>query len=145
VLDLIRSLSHSNNQKHSGLTMATTAPKRRRQTQLTLDDILKAGKDMMRRSEQVMGTIEVEERRFREMFGVGPGVALTCWSMLSTLDYVPEGGTLTHFLWTLCFLKVYPSESKGLFVLFVVGRISKLSASGLINSLTPLLTLSLSW
>ena len=44
------------------------------------------------------------------MFEIGPMVALTAWSMLDTLGLLPLGGTLTHFLWTLCFLKVYPKQ-----------------------------------
>ena len=69
-----------------------------------------AGRDMMNRSEKKFGAIMEEERRFREMFGVGAQVALIAWTMLNTLGYLPMGGTLMHFLWTLCFLKVYPKQ-----------------------------------
>ena len=64
----------------------------------------------MHRSEKKFGAIMEEERRFREMFGVGAQVALVAWTMLGTLGLLPEGGTLQHFLWTLCFLKVYPKQ-----------------------------------
>lgn len=64
----------------------------------------------MHRSETKFGAIMEEERRFREMFGVGAQVALVSWHMLLKLGLLPEGGTLTHFLWTLCFLKVYPKQ-----------------------------------
>jgi hypothetical protein len=84
--------------------------KRKKDTQPDLHDILTAGKDMMNRSEKAMGAMTEEDRRFREMFGVGPCVALTAWSMLHKLDLLPDGGTLQHFLWTLCFLKVYPKQ-----------------------------------
>ena len=79
-------------------------------TQPTLADILNAGKDMMNRSEKKMGAVLQEDRRFREMFGIGPIVVLKAWSLLGTLGLLPLGGTLTHFLWTLCFLKVYPKQ-----------------------------------
>ena len=65
---------------------------------------------MMNRSEKAMGSYDVEDRRFREMFGIGPTVCLICWNMLTTLGYLPEGGRLVHFLWFLCFLKVYPNQ-----------------------------------
>ena len=57
-----------------------------------------------------MGSYGEEDRRFREMFGVGPLVALTAWSMLTTLGLLPDNGTLTHYLWALCFLKVYAKQ-----------------------------------
>jgi hypothetical protein len=84
--------------------------KRQKPAEVTVKDVLGAGRDMMQRSEMKMGTIEVEERRFRDMFGASPEVALIAWSMLSTLGLIPIGDTLTHFLWTLCFLKVYPKQ-----------------------------------
>ena len=46
-----------------------------------------AGRDMMHRSEKKFGAIMEEERRFREMFGVGAQVALIAWSMLNTLGF----------------------------------------------------------
>jgi hypothetical protein len=84
--------------------------KRKKATPPTLEDIFSAGRDMMSRSEKKMGAILEEDRRFREMFGVGPLVALTAWSMLETLGLLPLEGSLRHFLWTLCFLKVYPKQ-----------------------------------
>ena len=87
-----------------------TGRKRRKPAQPTLNDMLQAGRDMMNRSEKAMGSFKVEDRRFREKFGVGPSVALKTFTMLSTLDYLPDGGTLCHFLWTLCFLKVHPKQ-----------------------------------
>ena len=65
----------------------------------------------MNRSEAKMGAIETEERRFRELFGVGAMVAMATFSWLNYVDRLPQGGTLKHFLWTLCFLKVYATET----------------------------------
>ena len=64
----------------------------------------------MNRSSKEMGSIETEDRRFRELFGVGPLVALAAFSLLCELGLLPDGGTLKHLMWTLCFLKVYPTE-----------------------------------
>ena len=84
--------------------------KRKKPTQPTLHDILSAGRDMMNRSKAKMGSYAEEDRRFREMFGVGPLVALTAWSMLTTLGLLPDGGTLIRYLWALCFMKVYAKQ-----------------------------------
>ena len=65
---------------------------------------------MMKQSQKKFGAIMEEEHQFCEMFGVGAQVAKTCWNMLLTLFYLPKGGLLTHFLWTLCFIKVYPKQ-----------------------------------
>ena len=65
----------------------------------------------MGRSEHKMGAIASEERRFRELFRVGPAVALITWNMLCNLGFLPDGGTMLHFLWTLCFLKVYAKQA----------------------------------
>jgi hypothetical protein len=65
---------------------------------------------MMNRSSKEMGAIETEDRRFRELFGVGPLVALAAFAMINELGLLPDGGTLQHFLWALCFLKVYPTK-----------------------------------
>ena len=90
--------------------MTSRGSKRKKDVPPTLEDIIAAGKDMMNRSQKKMGAIVEEDRRFREMFGVGPVVALTAWAMLCKLDLLPLNGTLQHFLWALCFLKVYAKQ-----------------------------------
>ena len=57
-----------------------------------------------------MGAPATEDRRFREMFGVCPEVALAAWTMMCSAGILPEGGTLMHWLWTLCFMKVYAKQ-----------------------------------
>ena len=51
-----------------------------------------------------------EDKRFRSLFGCGVVVAHKLWQLLNTHRLVPSGGTMTHLLWTLTFLKVHPSE-----------------------------------
>ena len=48
---------------------------------------------------------------FETFFGVGAIVASACFSWLNFTNLLPVGGTFQHFLWTLCFLKVYPTET----------------------------------
>ena len=84
--------------------------KRPRPTEPTEADFIRVGKDMMNRSEKMMGSPASEDRRFREMFGVCPAVALVAWNMLCVAGLLPEGGTMMHWLWTLCFLKVHAKQ-----------------------------------
>jgi hypothetical protein len=84
--------------------------KRKKSSTPTVEDLLLLGKDMMNRSEKKMGAPETEERRFRELFGVSPTVALIAWNLMDAASLLPKGGSLKHWLWTLCFLKVYAKE-----------------------------------
>ena len=84
--------------------------KRRKQAEVTATDFLVAGKEMMNRSEKKMGKIDSEERRFREMFGVDPKVAAIAWQMMAAARLMPRKGTMQHWLWTLCFLKVHAKQ-----------------------------------
>lgn len=86
------------------------AAKQQKQTEITASDVLLTGRDMMHRSEKKMGTIDGEFRRFKEMFGVVPQVALQGWMMLATAGLIPAHGALVHWLWALCFLKVYAKQ-----------------------------------
>ena len=93
-------------------TAANKPPtKRKKIIEPTLDDAFATGRDMMNRSTKKMGAIETEDRRFRELFGVGPLVALLAWQLLNVHNLVPQGGTFLHLMWTLAFLKVYPTET----------------------------------
>ena len=46
-----------------------------------------------------------------DLFGVGGMVALAAFAWLERTGLLPDGGTFVHLLWTLCFLKVYPTET----------------------------------
>lgn len=50
------------------------------------------------------------DKRFRALFGCPSVVAFKLWKELLSNKLLPEGGTMTHLLWTLMFLKVYPSD-----------------------------------
>lgn len=91
-------------------TTRSTNTNKRPKLEPTENDVLIAGRDMMNRSTKKMGAIESEVCRFREMFGVVPKVALKGWQMLTESGLLPEGGKLEHWLWTLCFLKVYAKQ-----------------------------------
>ena len=91
-------------------TRSSSTRKRQKDSLPTELDVLSAGRDMMNRSTKKMGAIASEIRRFRELFGVVPKVALQAFQMMTLAAVLPEGGTLQHWLWTLCFLKVYAKQ-----------------------------------
>jgi hypothetical protein len=103
-MDNIHSDSNSNN---NNTTMAKT--KRQREESPTEEDIIRCARDMMNKSRYVIKAPSTEERTFRTLFGCAPAAALSIWTMLVTTDTVPSDGTITYFLWSLLFMKVYAS------------------------------------
>lgn len=51
-----------------------------------------------------------EDKAFRALFGCCCTVAYALWKLLIAHHLLPEGGAMTHLLWTLAFFKVYPTE-----------------------------------
>ena len=49
-----------------------------------------------------------EDHSYRALFGISPQITLLAWQLLEKHDLIPEGGLLTHFLWTLMYSKNYP-------------------------------------
>ena len=77
---------------------------------LSLDKIMIVARDMQNRGTRCTGAKVVEDRLFKEYFGVSAAVALIVWELLDKHDLVPEKGQIKHLLWTLVFLKVYPKQ-----------------------------------
>ena len=50
------------------------------------------------------------DRSFHALFGCSCVVAYSLWQHLVSNTLVPAGGSMTHLLWSLMFLKVYPTE-----------------------------------
>jgi hypothetical protein len=48
-----------------------------------------------------------EGRNFLALFGCRPEIVLELWNRLANGDLIPQNGTMTHLLWTLCFCKTY--------------------------------------
>ena len=66
----------------------------------------------MRRSLNQRATNATEDRRFRELFGCGPRVALIVWRRLVRQDLIPYKERLVHLLWALMHLKIYGKEAE---------------------------------
>jgi hypothetical protein len=91
--------------------MAETRPKRQREAQPSADDIQFKAKIIMHADPFKEHAPTEFNKAFRALFGCGDNVALLLWKELNKRHLLPEGGTMTHLLWTLMFLKVYPSDS----------------------------------
>ena len=53
-----------------------------------------------------------EDRKFCALFGCSAVVAMALWTLLLKHSVLPDGGTMTHFLWALIWLKVYAMEDE---------------------------------
>ena len=83
--------------------------KKQRMGDPDLGYLLDKAREMMNRENRQAGTA-TEDRRFRELFGCGPIVALMLWNLIMTETMVP-GSTVVHMLWALMFLKTYAKET----------------------------------
>jgi hypothetical protein len=78
----------------------------------SLQDIIDISREMIDRVlVEKRGINITEDRRFRELFGCGPLVALALWTLLSENDLIPSKGIVRHMLWGLLFLKTYATET----------------------------------
>ena len=87
--------------------------KRQRSEAPHADDVLRIVRGIWGRDGLRERSTQTEDLEFRSFFGCSVAVFLSLWSLLGTTDTIPEGGTITHLLWTLLFLKVY-SNAKSL-------------------------------
>ena len=51
-----------------------------------------------------------EDKQFRALFGCSSDIALILWCFLRDKKLIPAGGSIMQYLWTLLFMKVYPTE-----------------------------------
>ena len=77
----------------------------------TPEDFMKLGRAIWSKDPVKAKAFATEDRKFREFFGCGPGVACELWVHLDAHGYTPHKGTMEHFLWTLLFMKVYAKEN----------------------------------
>ena len=54
---------------------------------------------------------DTENRLFRDIFGFGAHLVVILWKMMDALGLLPAGVEVVHLLWTLYWLKCYPTES----------------------------------
>jgi hypothetical protein len=83
--------------------------KKQRMGDPDLGYVLDKAREMMNRDNRQVSTA-TEDRRFRELFGCGPIVALTLWNLIMVETMVP-GSTVVHMLWALMLMKTYAKET----------------------------------
>ncbi len=76
----------------------------------TVEDFINEGKEVQNRSGRNLATDQTEDRIFGEFFGCGAPIALQLWNLLDENGCSPESGQICHLLWTLFFMKQYPTE-----------------------------------
>ena len=84
--------------------------KRMRESQATEEDIMHDARLIMHEDPFKEFAPSTEERKFRALFGAGVAAVLELWLLLVSHDCVPPGGTIMFMLWTLMFVKVYPTD-----------------------------------
>ena len=89
---------------------SNTRAKRQRETQPSAEDFTFKARIIMHADPFKERAPKEEDKRFHALFGCSCDVAFQVWTELSSRRLLPQGGTMTHLLWTLMFLKVYPSE-----------------------------------
>jgi len=77
------------------------------------DVFFRAARDIQNRTSRNVGTAEMEDRRFRELFGARVEIVVLLWEMMEEDNLLPEKSKPKHLLWSLYFLKVYPREGAG--------------------------------
>lgn len=91
-------------------TAAPRGPKRLRESVTTAEDVKRKAAVIIHEDPFKERAPRGEERAFRALFGCSWVVAFKLWKLLLSHRLLPNGGSLTHLLWTLMFLKVYPTE-----------------------------------
>lgn len=73
----------------------------------TVDDVLFKARIIMEKDPFKERAPPEEDRAFRALFGCGPEIVHRLWILLCKHELVPEGGSMTHLLWTLMYAKTY--------------------------------------
>jgi hypothetical protein len=77
---------------------------------LVVEEIMTIARDMQDRGSQCVRAKVVEDRLFKEYFGVSVTIVLVIWNLLNEHELIPKKGEIKHLLWALVFLKVYPKQ-----------------------------------
>lgn len=94
---------------HSTNSDEMSSVKQSRASKLTVEDFYRVGRDIQNRSCRTLAD-KSEDKLFREFFGCSALVALYTWSLLEQYDFITPDGQIQHLLWTLFFMKQYPTE-----------------------------------
>jgi len=77
------------------------------------NDFFIAAQDIQNRTSRIVGMAEMEDCRFRELFGARMEIVVHLWEMMEEDDLLPKKSKPKHLLWTLFFFKVYAQQAPG--------------------------------
>ena len=80
---------------------------------LVVEEIMTIARDMQDRGSQCVRAKVVEDRLFKEYFGVSVTIVLVIWNLLNEHDLILKKGEIKHLLWALVFLKVFLKARSG--------------------------------
>lgn len=83
------------------------ATKRKRSVPLSVEDVMFKAQIIMEKDPFKDRAPSEENRSFRALFGCDPAIVLKLWNMLEKEELLPQGGGLTHLLWTFMYCKTY--------------------------------------
>ena len=69
------------------------------------DEFFIAARDIQNRTSRIVGTAEMEDCRFCELFGARMEIVVHLWVMMDDNDLLPPKSKPKHLLWTLFFLR----------------------------------------
>ena len=104
-----RSGSRSESPPPTSNIMNNTNAKRMRETELTPEDFILWGKEIQNKIGRA-GSDALEDRAFREFFGMTANVVSKIWGKLTETDRVPIEVAPKHLLWSFYFMRAYPKQ-----------------------------------
>jgi hypothetical protein len=87
--------------------------------QVSVNDAYHEGQKVMGRANRWLGKLLPglpEDLHFSRYFGLSVEVALEVWGMMDEHNCLPPGPKFLHFLWSLAFMKTYPTNDKALLI-----------------------------
>ena len=85
--------------------------KQARQSKPTAADFYIIVWELQNQSGKRIGSNLSEENWFHSFFGASATTALQVWNLLNKFHYLHHEAQILHLLWTLFFMKVYPSQN----------------------------------
>jgi len=79
----------------------------------SVNDAYTTDKVFMNRANKKLGKLTcgaLEDQRFRACFGIPVEVLIASWNMMIANDLIPNGGSFSHVLGALMFMKLYPEN-----------------------------------
>jgi hypothetical protein len=92
---------------------ATSTNKRKKGDELTTAYVYSIAAVIQNTYNRADRTEAGKDRLFRDFFGCGAYIVVLLWNMMDELDVLPHEVKVVHLLWTLYWMKCYPTESPG--------------------------------